>query len=96
MKWFVTFPGACGIAENVNWWGEAETFNGSTGIGAGSSAPTGACTPGVAYWQSATPTVTTNPLELQAGTLHKCTAANEWTPYYRPFTYPHPLACPSP
>lgn len=25
------------------------------------------------------------------GTLYKCTATNTWTPYYTPYTYPHPL-----
>ena len=26
-----------------------------------------------------------------SGTLYKCTATNTWTPYYTPYTYPHPL-----
>jgi hypothetical protein len=35
--------------------------------------------PGVAYWN------TTN------NTLYVCTAANTWSSYYTPYTYPHPL-----
>lgn len=72
-------------------------FNGTTGDGHGTLAnrPT-TCTagpggqftasppgmdgsPGVAYWAT------------DQNTLYVCTATNTWSPYYEPYTYPHPL-----
>jgi len=38
-----------------------------------------ACTPSVAYWAT------------DQNTLYQCSAANTWTTYYTPYTYPHPL-----
>jgi chitodextrinase len=59
---------------------EAATFNGTAGVGSGllSTRPS-ICTPMVAYWATDT------------STLYQCTAANTWTAYYTPYTYPHPL-----
>lgn len=58
---------------------ESSSFNGSAGIGTGSTAPTSTCTPYVGYWD------TTN------STLYQCSSTNTWTAYYTPYTYPHPL-----
>jgi len=63
------------------------SFNGTSGVGAGTLPPTNSgaytnapsCTPEVAYWNSA------------SQTLYQCTAANTWTLFYTPYTYPHPL-----
>ena len=88
---------------------EGTSFNGTAGIGNGSSAP------GTAF-----PTCTTNASSdaIAAGTtwlgvsvsghwgpgywdttnntLYVCTATNTWTAYYSPYTYPHPLEGTSP
>jgi hypothetical protein len=50
-------------------------------IGRGSSLPSGNCTPVAGYWYTGT------------NTLYRCTNMEfgTWTPYYTPFTYPHPL-----
>jgi hypothetical protein len=56
------------------------SFNGTVGVGSGllSSRPS-TCTKGVAYWATDTTT------------LYQCSAANTWSAYYTPYTYPHPL-----
>jgi hypothetical protein len=67
------------------------TFNGTVGTGSGTLASRpSTCTQGVGYW--ATDQGNWN----QSGTggqgqLYVCSAANTWTLFYTPFTYPHPL-----
>ncbi|OGS28063.1 MAG: hypothetical protein A2297_02220 [Elusimicrobia bacterium RIFOXYB2_FULL_48_7] len=75
-----------------------ETFNGTSGMGAGLLADRPAtCTPGTAYWATTqncsdlTGMVGVKPSTPIAGTLYKCTSTNTWTPYYIPYPYPHPL-----
>ena len=59
---------------------ESATFNGTAGIGQGlAAAKPATCTPLVGWWGTDTQT------------LYVCTATNTWTPYYAPYTYPHPL-----
>jgi hypothetical protein len=57
-----------------------KSFNGTAGVGSGllSGRPS-TCTLNVAYWATDT------------STLYQCSAANTWTVYYTPYTYPHPL-----
>jgi hypothetical protein len=74
-------------------------FDGTVGVGWGTLANRPAtCTPGVAYFatdQGSWNTSSSNPYGVQqngaSGVLYKCTAPNTWTPYYTPYTYPHPL-----
>jgi len=55
-------------------------FTGASGTGSGplSSRPT-TCTPLVAYWAT------------DKNTLYQCSSPNEWTTFYTPYIYPHPL-----
>jgi hypothetical protein len=82
----------CDIAENKNWWNYNSSFDGSKGIGRGTSVPGGNCTVGVAYWKASTVTPTVDPNVIQNGHLYKCLSTNVWTDYYASYTYPHPLA----
>jgi hypothetical protein len=85
---------ACGVAENTHWWNYNASCTASSctsGIGRGTSPPTGSCTTGVGYWVAGTPTPSASSSVVQGGAFYKCTATNTWTPYYSPYTYPHPL-----
>jgi hypothetical protein len=90
----VTVTSANGnIVANQDYYAPNASFNGTSGTGygllsarpstcsAGPSVkiPSGGKLPGVAYWATDT------------NTLYVCYPANTWTPYYTPFTYPHPL-----
>lgn len=70
-------------------------FNGSSGTGWGTLAnrPT-ACTPRVGYFAADQGSWNTSGNGFGQGELFVCTATNTWsaTPYYTPYTYPHPLA----
>lgn len=84
----------CPPLESVNWWKYNPVCTSLAcvaGIGRGTTAPTGTCVTGVGYWVASTPTPTVDRSVIQNGTLYKCTSTNNWTPYYRPYTYPHPL-----
>ena len=84
--------------ENREFFVGRDSFDGKVGMGYGplSSRPA-TCTVGVGYWatdQSVTSLagmVGKNPTTPISGTLYKCTSTNMWTPYYTPYTYPHPL-----
>jgi hypothetical protein len=87
-------PIQCSVAENANWWNYNTSCTGlscSAGIGEGTTAPTGSCTPGVGYWVASTPTATTSSAVIQNAALYKCSASGTWARYYAPYTYPHPL-----
>jgi hypothetical protein len=86
----------CGISENNGYWNYNPAFNGTTGIGRGTTPPSGPCTIGVAYWTASTATPTTDPNIIQNGHLYKCLTTNVWTDYYTPYAYPHPLATGNP
>lgn len=66
-------------------------FDGATGVGWGTLAnrPT-SCTTGVAYWATDQGNWNQSGSGGQ-GKLFKCTATNNWTLAYTPYTYPHPL-----
>jgi hypothetical protein len=70
----------------------------STGVGCGTLAARPAtCTTGVYYWatdQSCTSIanyVGKSPTTPISGTLYRCTSTDNWSAYYTPYTYPHPL-----
>jgi PKD repeat protein len=76
------YGGTIGIVprENVHFWQEQGSFDGTVGIGVGPrSARPVTCTKGVGYWAT------------DEGRLYRATATNTWTLYYTPYTYPHPL-----
>jgi len=68
--------------------GNSAAFNGTSGVGCGPSSGLGCanpvaqpatCSPGTGYWN---PTL---------NTLYQCGNSSNWTAYYTPYTYPHPL-----
>lgn len=87
--------GSCGVVENTNWYNYNASFDGATGIGRGTSAPSMSATDGVAYWVNATATPSVDPNVVQAGHLYK-RVSGAWVDYYHPYTYPHPLVIVAP
>ena len=83
------------VLENQQFYNYNASFDGSVGIGRGTSAPTMSATNGVAYWVNNTPTPTTDPNIVQAGHLWK-RVGRVWVDYYHPYIYPHPLAAGDP
>jgi hypothetical protein len=80
--------------ENVNQaaqTGPTSPFNGTSGMGHGTMAnqPT-TCTTGVGYWATDQGNWNQSGSGGQ-GELFLCTAANTWTLFYTPYTYPNPL-----
>jgi hypothetical protein len=71
-----------GIQENRDYYNYVSSgFNGTVGVGRGTTAARPAtCIAGVAYWS------TTD------STLYQCQSGNTWTPYFKEFSYPYPLA----
>lgn len=68
------------IQANQDFYQYTASFTGATGTGSGTLAARPAtCTPRVAYWATDT------------STLYQCLTANNWTTYYTPLAYPHPL-----
>lgn len=68
------------IQANRDYYAPVSPFTGATGTGYGtSSAMPSTCTTGVGYWAT------------DKNEFYTCTATNTWTPYYSPYTYPHPL-----
>jgi hypothetical protein len=86
------------VLKNRDYYDHESSFTGTVGVGVGIPANKPAtCKAGVGYWatnQSTTDLsgqVGTHPSTPISGTLYKATAANTWTAYYTPYTYPHPL-----
>ena len=68
------------MLENREFYNQATSFNGTSGMGRGTLASRPAtCSPRTAYFATDT------------STLYQCSSANTWTSYYTPYTYPHPL-----
>jgi len=73
--------------------------NGSSpGVGCGPlAARPSACTVGQGYWATTqscidlTGATGANPATPIQGTLYVCSAANSWSTFFTPYTYPHPL-----
>lgn len=89
----------CGTAENKSYWNDSTSssvdsnaaFAGTVGVGEGtlSSRPS-TCTIGVGYWATDQGNWNNSGSGGQ-GVLYKCTSTNNWTLFYTPYTYPHPL-----
>lgn len=75
-----------------------DKFDGSSGVGYGPlSARPSPKKIGVGYWATdqnifdLRGMVGRSPASPISGTLYKCTSSGEWTAYFTPLTYPHPL-----
>jgi hypothetical protein len=80
------------VLNDRDYYNEAASFSGTSGVGSGARANRPAnCTEGVGYWVTDEGSWNTTLPANTSGRLYKCTAANTWTLYYTPYTYPHPL-----
>ena len=88
--------GTKGVELNREYFNYNASFDGTSGVGVGSSRPA-TCTVGVGYWETAqtvadlTNYTGASPATPLSGTLYRCTATDTWTAYYTPYAYPHPL-----
>jgi hypothetical protein len=89
------------LAENREFWNHNASYNGTTQIGVycGTSLPAN-CTTGDGAWITTqacdsvpSGSYGTNPTTKITGALYRCESTDTWssTPYYTPYTYPHPL-----
>jgi hypothetical protein len=88
---FINLDNAPALEANVDFYQHTASFDGTNGVGAGplSSRPS-TCKQGVGYWATDQGNWNQSGSAGQ-GELFVCSAANTWTPYYTPYTYPHPL-----
>ena len=78
----ISISDSADLSLNTDIYIDNSSFNGTSGVGCGTLASRpSTCTPLVAYWATDQNTLT----------LYQCSATNTWTPYYTPYTYPHPL-----
>jgi hypothetical protein len=86
-----TFSNEGVMTQDRDYYAYTTSFNGTSGVGAGTLANRPAtCTKGVGYWATDQGNWNQNGSGRQ-GKLFVCIAANRWTLYYTPYTYPHPL-----
>ena len=80
------------IVKNRDYYDQAPSFNGTVGVGVGpiASRPF-TCTAGVGYWATNEGNWDSTNGSTPDGRLYKCTSTNNWSVYYTPYTYPHPL-----
>jgi hypothetical protein len=87
------------LVENIEFFQDAVSFNGTSGVGCGTVAQMNAIIPtvtGVGFWATnqsctnLTDMVGVNPAAPISGTLYKWNGS-AWAAYYTPYTYPHPL-----
>lgn len=79
------------VLPNRDFFNEVAAFAGTSGVGVGPIANRpGTCAAGVAYWATDQGSWNTQQPANTSGQLYKCTAANTWSLYYVPYTYPHP------
>jgi hypothetical protein len=72
------------MLENRDFYNQAASFNGTAGVGSGaSSARPSNCTLFTAYFAT------------DSNTLYQCSAPSQWSSYYTPYAYPHPLRGPA-
>lgn len=91
---FQPCPPGCGIKADQNFWNYNAACTASactSGIGRGTTPPTGTCTVGTGYWVNGTVTPTTDLNVLKTGRFYVCTSTDHWTDKYGIYTYPHPL-----
>jgi hypothetical protein len=80
------------IKANRDYYNQTTSFTGASGVGRGSiGTRPGSCTPGVAYWATDEGEWDSTNGSAPDGRLYKCTSANNWTLFYTPYMYPHPL-----
>lgn len=84
-----------GIQQNRDYYNYVSSgFNGTVGVGRGTKATMTAittCTAGVGYWVTNEGYWNNKTPGTPSGVLYTCRAGNVWTPYYVPYTYPHPF-----
>ena len=79
----IDYGGTIGVVPQFDkdCWKQADSFNGSTGMGVGllSGRPSTNLKPGVGYWAT------------DKKTLYRATGSSTWEAIYMPYQYPHPL-----
>jgi PKD repeat protein len=79
----IDYGGSIGVVprENVHFWCQKASFNGSSGVGVGllANRPSSGLSVGVGYWAT------------DQNKLYRATSPTTWELYYTPYTYPHPL-----
>jgi hypothetical protein len=80
------------VVENRDYYQHNNSFDGTSGVGVGTLANRpSTCTPRVAYWATDQGSWNQSGNGQGNGVFYQCTAANTWSVYYTPYTYPDPL-----